>query len=103
MHVERANHGFGLKVVPQRVVDLLVLLAVILLGILPCVPKAESQNLIALRVRDEHDLVDEAALFFRIGTAFSLMVLASSFDLPDLLVNSTTRVNIDALLSLVRG
>jgi len=42
VNVERANHGFGLKVVPQRVVDLLVLLAVILLGILPCVPKAES-------------------------------------------------------------
>src|SRR5438552_8994512 len=89
VNVERANHGFGLKVVPQRVVDLLVLLAVILLGILLCVPKAESQNLIALRVRDEHNLVDEAALFFQnrhcffidgFGEFFRLAGLAGQFN-----------------------
>src|SRR5712691_4468596 len=89
VNVERANHGFGLEEMPQGVVDLLVLLAVILLGILPCVPKAESQNLIALRVRDEHNLVDEAALLFQnrhcffidsVGEFFRLAGLAGQFN-----------------------
>src|SRR5207253_7858487 len=41
--------------------------------------------------------------FFKIGTAFSLMVLESSLALPALLVSSTKRVNMHVLLSLVGG
>jgi len=96
MDVKGSDLGFGLEKVPQGIVDLLILFALILLSILLFVPKTQSQNAIGVGVRDEHNLVDEAALLFRIGTAFSSMMLASSCDFPDLLVISTTRVNMCA-------
>lgn len=42
-----------------------LLFALIFLGILPLVPKAESQNAIGLARRNEHNLVHEAALLFQ--------------------------------------
>jgi len=48
--IERANHGFGLKQVPNRFMHFLVLHALILLGILFGVPKAKCQNTIVLFV-----------------------------------------------------
>ncbi len=65
MYVKGANLGFCLKEVPHRIVDLLVLFALIFLGILSLVPKAQSQNLIRLSGRNQHDLVHEASLFFQ--------------------------------------
>jgi hypothetical protein len=46
--IKGANVGFGLEKVPQRVVNLLVLFALIFLGILLLVPKAQSQNAIGV-------------------------------------------------------
>src|SRR5439155_9868923 len=65
VHVEGANHGFGIEEVPKRFMDLRVLLAMILFGIPSFVPETQSQNVIGFRVRDEHNLVHEALLFFQ--------------------------------------
>ena len=46
--IERANHGFGLKQVTNRVMYFLVLGAVILFGILFSFPKAQCQDAIGL-------------------------------------------------------
>ena len=64
MYVKRANLGFRFEEMPQRIVNLLVLFALIFFGILSLVPKAQSQNLIGLSRRNEHDLIHETALVF---------------------------------------
>src|SRR5207244_11179121 len=51
--------------VPKRFMDLRVLLAMILFGVSSFVPETQSQNVIGFRVRDEHNLVHEALLFFQ--------------------------------------
>src|SRR5207247_10614992 len=65
VHVEGADHGFGIEEVPKRFIDLRVLLAMILFGVSSFVPETQSQNVIGFRVRDEHNLVHEALLFFQ--------------------------------------
>ena len=100
--VECSDIGLGLEQVLQHFMDLGILLLVVAFGILFAVPKAQSQNPGRFRVRNQDGLVDEAALFLRIGRTFSLMVFASSLALPDSLVSSTMRVNMRALLSWLR-
>src|SRR5438105_15701702 len=63
VHVEGANHGFGIEEVPKRFMDLRVLLAMILFGVSSFVPETQSQNVIVFRVRDEQNLVHESVLF----------------------------------------
>src|SRR6266404_1858450 len=63
--VKGSDLWFGLDKVSQGIVDLLILFALILLSILLFVPKAQSQNAIGVGVRDQHNLVDEAALLFQ--------------------------------------
>src|SRR5579864_7324666 len=65
MYVKGTNLGFGLEEVPNRIVDLLILFALIFLGILFFVPKAQSQNAIRVAGRNEHNLVDEAVLLLQ--------------------------------------
>src|SRR5712671_5087366 len=57
MDVKGSDLGFGLEKVPQGIVDLLILFALILLSILLFVPKTQSQNAIGVAVRDEHSTV----------------------------------------------
>ena len=68
--VKGSDLGLGLEKVSQGIVNLLILFALILLSILLFVPKAQSQNAIGVGVRDEHNLVDEATLFFQNRHAF---------------------------------
>jgi len=79
------DYGVSIEQVPNQIVDLR---AMVLLGVSRAVPKADAQNSIGLRVGNQHHFVDEAALFFRIGIAFSSLVSASSLDFPDLHVSS---------------
>ena len=74
----------------------IVLLPMIPLGVFLGFPRAQSQHAIALRVRDEHDLIHKACLLFSKGTTCSLMALDRSLDFPDLLVSSTALVNMCA-------
>jgi hypothetical protein len=67
---------------------------VIPFGILPRFPNTEREDLIRFRIRDEQNFVHEPALCFcRMGSAFSLIALKSSFDVAVLLVSSTIRVS----------
>jgi hypothetical protein len=99
MDIERTHNWFGLEQGLQSFANTVVLLPLVTLCVLSRLPKAERQHAIRVRVRDENNLIHEPALFFRIGTIFSLMALESSLALPCLLINSTTRVNMHALLS----
>ena len=87
--IERANHGFGLKQVPKRFMHFLVLRAVILLGILFGLPKAQCQNAIVLFVWRKTVSSTKPFCFFRIGRTLSLMVSASCLFFPGLVVSST--------------
>jgi hypothetical protein len=86
VYVKGANLGFGLKGVPHRIVDLLVLFALIFLGTSRLFQKLKAKT--RLDFPDETSTISsmKPRCFFRIGTALSLMVLASSCDFPDLLV-----------------
>jgi hypothetical protein len=65
MGVVRSNLRSCLKKVAQRIVECLILFTLILLGILLSIPKAQSQDPIGLRMRNQHDLVGKAVLFIR--------------------------------------
>jgi hypothetical protein len=77
-----------------------ILLPLVPFGIFFTVPKAQCQGLIGFCVRYQKGLVHNPACFFKIGSTFSLMVLPSSRTFPDLVVTSTVRVNMEALLSV---
>ena len=96
MNVVRANYGFELKEVLKHFMHFLVLCAVILLCSRFGRPKADCKDTIGLFVGDENGLIHETFLFLQ---DLSLMVSESSRFLPGLVVNSTIRVNIHALLS----
>jgi hypothetical protein len=103
MDLERTDNGVALKQVLQGFANAIVLLPLITLCVVSRLPKAERQSAIRVCVRYENNLIHEPGLFFQIGNIFSLMALESSLDLPCLLTNSTTRVNMDALLSVSGG
>src|SRR5207237_2546379 len=65
VHVEGANHGFGMEEVPKRFMDLRVLLAMILFGVPSFVPETQSQNVIGFRVRDGHNLGHEGMMLLQ--------------------------------------
>ncbi|PYX13246.1 MAG: hypothetical protein DMG84_19775 [Acidobacteria bacterium] len=89
MDLKRAHDWFALQRGLQSFANTVVLLPLVTLCILSRLPEAERQYAIRVRVRDENNLILEPALLLQ----------ESSLALPCLLTNSTTRVNIDALLS----
>src|SRR5438874_3502644 len=96
MDIKGTDDGLGVDQVLQLLAHGIVLLLMIPIGVFPGFPKAQSQHAIALRVRDEHDLIHKACLLFSMGTTCSLMALDRSLDFPDLLVSSTALVNMCA-------
>src|SRR5438876_3955766 len=96
MDIKGTDDGLGVDQVLQLLAHGIVLLPMIPLGVFPGFLKAQSQYAIALRVRDEHDLIHKACLLFSMGTTCSLMALDRSLDFPDLLVRSTALVNMCA-------
>jgi hypothetical protein len=64
VYVECPDYRVGLKQVPNRVMYLLELLAMVLLGVSFGIPEADADNSIGFRVGNQHDFVNEAALFF---------------------------------------
>jgi hypothetical protein len=67
VHVKRANLRFPFKQVPNRILDLGELLAMILLGIFFAIPETDAQDPIWLCIRDEHDFVGKTALLLQNG------------------------------------
>src|SRR5215469_486901 len=65
VYVECPNHGFDFEQVPNRIMDLRELLAMVLLGVFLGIPEANAQNPIGLSIRDEHRLVNKTPLFFQ--------------------------------------
>src|SRR5205823_4486174 len=73
MDIKGTDDGLGVDQVLQLLAHGIVLLPMIPLGVFPGFPKAQSQHAIALRVRDEHDLIHKACLLFSMGTTCSSM------------------------------
>ena len=70
VHIECTDVRFGLEEVPQGLVYVLILLAVITLSVLFRLPEAESEHSIRLCLRVEDDFILEAILFLQNGHAF---------------------------------
>ena len=101
VNIECTDVRLGLEEVPQGLVYVPILLAVITLSVLFRLPEAESEPRSGSASELRMISSSKPFCFFRMGTPFSLIVLESSFAFPGLLVSSTTRVNICLLLSSV--
>src|SRR5712691_9312096 len=67
IHLEGPNYRFGLKQVLEHVMDLGILLLAVTFRVVLPVPKAESQDLIGVSVRNQNSLVHESRLLFENG------------------------------------
>src|SRR5256885_6277804 len=103
IHVKGSNHRFPFEQVPHRILDLRKLLAMIQLGVLLGIPKADAQNPLGLCIRDEHDLVDKAALSFQDWNNFLVDTACEFFGFSGFGRELNYACEHVLLLSLVRG
>jgi hypothetical protein len=79
VNIKCTDVRFSLEQVPEGLVNVPVLLAVITLSVLLRVPEAESEHSIRFCLRVEDDFIREAILFLENGHAFFIDSVAEFF------------------------